>query len=213
MSANNKLKERTLLIKLVKISGHSGIRGNELADQKAKEVALDISKGRVKAPRVISISDARKVSTDIAMKSWQRKWNEESKGRYTYELIPVVGTKVLWPRTRDIGISYGRMLLHDTILNDDSYRTGTAETPVCDCGQDNETVSNLLLHCSRYTDAIQCLHDTIDDIYSSTISAHTVFDKVNFIIAPPCDNNVKKKDNIFVKEALFQFINSIDRRL
>ena len=69
VSVNDKLKERTLLIKLVKISGHSGIRGNELADQKAKEVALDISKGRVKAPRVISISDARKVSTDIAMKS------------------------------------------------------------------------------------------------------------------------------------------------
>ena len=70
------------------------------------------------------------------------------------------------------------MLLHDTMLNDDSYRTGTAETPVCDCGQDNEPVSHLLLHCSRYSDAIQCLHDTINDIYSSTISAHTVFDKV-----------------------------------
>ena len=64
MSVNDKLKERSLLIKLVKISGHGGIRGNELADQKAKEVALDISKGRVKAPRVISISEARKVSTD-----------------------------------------------------------------------------------------------------------------------------------------------------
>ena len=70
----------------------------------------------------------------------------------------------------------------------------------------------MLLHCSRYTD-IQCLHDTIDDIYSTTISAHTVFDKVNFIIAPPCNNNVKKKDNIFVKEAMLQLINSIDRRL
>ena len=51
------------------------------------------------------------------------------------------------------------------MLNDDSYCTGTAETPVCDCGKDNETVSHLLLHCSKYTDAIQRIHDTIDDIY------------------------------------------------
>jgi len=49
----------------------------------------------------MSISDARKVSTDIAMKSWQRKWDEDSKGRRTYELIPKVGTKTLWPRKRD----------------------------------------------------------------------------------------------------------------
>jgi len=56
--------------------------------------------------------------------------------------------------------------------------------------------------------------NTIDDIYSFTISARTVFDKVNFIIDPPCDNNVKKKDNIFVNdEALFQFINAMDGRL
>jgi len=29
------------------------------------------------------------------------------------------------------------------MLNDDSYHTGTgtAKTPVCDCGEDNETVS------------------------------------------------------------------------
>jgi len=42
-------------------------------------------------------------------------------------VIPVVGTTVLWPRKRDIGISYGKMLLHDTMLNDDSYRTHIAD--------------------------------------------------------------------------------------
>ena len=28
----------------------------------------------------------------ISYKSWQRKWDEESTGRHTYDLIPVVGT-------------------------------------------------------------------------------------------------------------------------
>ena len=57
------------------------------------------------------------------------------------------------------------------MLNNDNYRTSTAKTPVCDCGKVNE-MSHLLLHCSRYTDAIQRLHDTTDDIYSSTNSGH-----------------------------------------
>ena len=76
----------------------------------------------------ISVFDARKVCTDIVKKSWQGKWDEDDKGRSTYEFIPVVGTKVLWPRKHDIGISYARMLLHDTMLKDDSYRTGTGES-------------------------------------------------------------------------------------
>jgi len=51
--------------------------------------------------------------------------------RFLYQkLIPEVGTKVCFPETRDIGISYCRLLLHDTVLRDDAYRTGTSDTPV-----------------------------------------------------------------------------------
>jgi len=35
----------------------------------------------------------------------QRKWNEENTGRYTYNLILKVGTKVNFPQERDIGVS------------------------------------------------------------------------------------------------------------
>ena len=37
----------------------------------------------------------------------------------------------MFPETRNVGISYCRLLLHDTMLRDDSHRTGTADTPVC----------------------------------------------------------------------------------
>jgi len=80
------------------------------------------------ALREVSVLDARKVCTDIVTKLWQRKWDEEKTGRCTYEFIPVVGTKVLWRRKHDIGVSYGRMLLHDIMLKNDSYRTGTAKS-------------------------------------------------------------------------------------
>ena len=37
------------------------------------------------------------------------------------------------------------MLIYDTMPKDDSYRTGTYEAPLCDCGKENETVQHLLL--------------------------------------------------------------------
>ena len=42
------------------------------------------------APNVISVSDAYSLSAEIARTSWQRKWSEDSTGRYTYQLIPSV---------------------------------------------------------------------------------------------------------------------------
>jgi len=143
------VEESGLVVKLIKITGHSGIPGNEYVDCKPKELAKNISCGKIDAPSVMSVSDARKVSTDIAMKSRQRKWDEDSKGRRTYELIPKVGTKILWPRKRDIGILYGRMLLNDTLSNYDSYHTGTADSPTCVCGKVNETIHH------NYTSSLQ----------------------------------------------------------
>ena len=170
--------------------------------------------GKIDAATVMSVSDARKVSTDIAMKSWQRKWDEDSKGRRTYELIPTVGTKILWPRKRDIGILYGRLLLNDTMLN---YRMiVTVQEPLSLRSvfvEDNETVHHILLHCSRYSDAMAQLHDTVEGVYNFAKSGHSVTHRVNFIIPPPCDNDINMKENLFVKEALFQFIANIDRKL
>ena len=60
----------------------------------------------------------------------------------------------------------------------------------------------IFLHCSRYSDAIAQLHDTVEGVYDFAKSGHSITDAVNFIIAPPCDNNTTKKEDIFVKEAL-----------
>ena len=48
---------------------------------------------------------AVKISKDIALKSWQTKWNCELSGSYTRQLIPEVGVKIYF-REEDIGISY-----------------------------------------------------------------------------------------------------------
>jgi len=60
-------------------------------------------------------------------------------------ILSVGSTKVSFPLSRDKGISYCRMLLHDTMLNDDSHRTGTSVTPLCEYGLERETVEHFAM--------------------------------------------------------------------
>jgi len=110
-------------------------------------------------------NDGYKIAAQLLKKSWQRKWNEENTGRFTYSLIPDVSTKVIFPRDRDSGVSYCRMLLHDTLLNDDGYRSGIAETRMCSCGEDNETVEHFLFQCPNYSIERIVMFDTVNDIW------------------------------------------------
>ena len=106
-----------------------------MADQYSKELANKILTGELQAPYSMSIGNAFKVAADIVTKSRQLHWDNHDKARYTYNLIPSVCTKVIFPKSREIGVSYCRLLLHDSLPRDDSHRTGTSDTPYCeDCG-------------------------------------------------------------------------------
>ena len=204
------LEEMSVSVKLIKLPGHTGILGNVMADHSARDLAYKIFKGDVTAPKSINIHDAYRIALEIAKKSWQRQWDNESTGRYTYNLIPIVGTKVICPSERSVGISYFRMLVHDTMLQDDSYRTGIADTPICECGQENETVEHLLLRCSIHTEARQVMFDCMKDI--GFLSKHKRITE-NLLLALPCDKDISKKDNGIVKESLFEFLSSINRTI
>jgi len=95
--ASKVLHDISVVVHLINIPAHSGIHGNDTADKLAREVAHKISIGMISAPNVISVSDAYRLPAEIARKSWQRKWSEDSTGRYTYQLIPSVGVKVVFP--------------------------------------------------------------------------------------------------------------------
>ena len=203
-------------MKLVHILGHAGIEGNEIADVKAREVARDIYAGRITVSNDISVCDGYKMAAHLLQKSWQRKWNEEDTGRFTYSLIPDVSTKVIFPRERNIGVSYCRMLLHDMLLNDDGYRSGTAETRMCSCGKDNETVEHFLLQCSNHNTERSVMFDTLNDIWiNSKQQKKWRLDITESLLLAPYSDSVcfTKKDNNHIKEALFLFLASIDRHL
>jgi len=150
VSLQQQLSSLSVNIKLVKILGHTGLEGNYIADKLAKAAAHQILRGEISAPNDISKPAAFEIARDIARKSRQRFWDYYYTARYTYNIIQSVQTKVLFPYDRDIGISYVRLLLHDSMLKDDSQRTGTSTSPICECGSERETAEHFLIHCTKY---------------------------------------------------------------
>jgi len=86
-------------------------------------------------------------------------------------LILEVSTKILWPRKREVGVAYCRILLHDTMLNADAFRTGVAESSICACKTDNETVEHVLFRCTIDDD---CRVQLIE-IYGFLLLLRTLF--------------------------------------
>ena len=175
-------------------------------------VAHQLLSGKISAPSTISRSAAFDVARDISLKSWQRSWDHDLTGRYTHNVIPSVQTKVVFPFERDIGISYVRLLLHDTMLEDDSYRTGTSTSPACEYRSGRETAEHFLIHCTRYN---QIRKDTIEaalDIVNCFKNAYLTENLEVLLISPSIDG-VSNADNNIVKYLQFEFLTNTKRLL
>jgi len=161
----SELSQKNIDVSFAWIPGQSGIEYNELAV--AKDTAHDIHSGRLSASTFVTYADAVRMSREIAKNSWQTKWNHEYSGSYTRQLIPDVGRRHRFPEDRDIGISYCHLLLHDTMLMEDAYRTGLSDTPTCECGLDRESAEHFLLCCAKYREARKHLTDSVSFILDS----------------------------------------------
>ena len=136
---------------------------------------------------------AYRISSDIAHISWQRHWDNESTGGYTYNLIPVVGTKVTFSKVRHVDIAYARMLLHDTMLVKDSFRSGTSDTALCQWGKAEESVEHFLLHCENYEKDRKVMIDNVLDIVDSGKSKRSLRMTDELLLAPTFDDISKRK--------------------
>ena len=176
-------------IKLLNIPGHFGIKGNIETDKHAKETAYKIYKGYMAASINVSIKTALNLSRDIATRSCQRMWDNDLLGRYTHNLIPCVNSKVLFPSARDIGISYCRLLLHDSMSKDDSFRSGTSDSPTCECGSGKETSEHYLFDCCRYRKQRE---ELLDQLLQLRDKNHKMLEiSANLLLAPHLDNMSK----------------------
>ena len=104
-------------------------------------------------------------------------------------------------------------ILHDTMLNKDSFCTGTSDTLLCYCGKADESVEHFLLHCENYTEARKVMFDTIEDLVSKSKCRCILRITEDLLFAPMYQDDIRKSDMALIKEALFDFISSCNRNI
>ena len=148
-------------ITIVWISGHQGIQFNDIADclELWLQVQHVIFPQKVYPPLVLSHTMTWS-KLQVILPYNHGKGNgikiQDVSGFYIRSKFNFCSQKksekVLFHRCQDVGISYCCMLLHDTMLRDDSHHTGTTDLSVSECGFTRKT-EHFLWRCSSFQQA------------------------------------------------------------
>jgi hypothetical protein len=139
------LKIRKWKITQCWVKAHAGIRGNELADIRAKKAATNktIPDSYNKIPKRVVIKDFEDEST----KKWQRNWTQTLKGKTTKEYFPDVEERLKMKLRLTQNLTapvsgHGK-------TRDYRYCFNIIDEPTCPFGEGDQTTEHEIYGCER----------------------------------------------------------------
>jgi len=99
------------------------------------------------------------------------------------------------------------------MLNEDSYRTQTNDTPVCDCGMDYESEEHFLLECKLYSDYRKVMFEDINEVLQLRKESSHVKISVGLLLGHQWEDGVSKSQDREIKKSVFRFITNTGRKL
>ena len=88
--------------------------------------------------------------------------------RATYDVIQAVGTRLTFPKNKNVAISYVRLLPNDTTLREHQYHMGLADTKICENDDGIEDSYHFFFQCSRHSDIRTKLKQEIQRIWTDS---------------------------------------------
>ena len=142
--------------------GHANIKGNEYADQLAKEAAQE-AKDAEDLRAVTSFGDVKLAAKESGLMKWQERWEASDRGRNLYTFRPKVGHKIQHLFVSPVGESIVSQLRTGYVgLNEYLHKCNIKETDLCKCGA-KETLSHFLLECQEFETTRELMRKRIFD--------------------------------------------------
>ena len=160
------------------IPGHCGIKGNEMADQIAKQAS---KKHKIDTILPQTISEAKHLLNNNVKQLWQSEWNETKDS--TLKIIqPIVSLHIKpWdvPHWQEIWFHRLRLgMLHN--LNSYKHKIGKHPNGLCDICKSYDNVSHFLIFCTKYNESRSKLQRALKYTQEQMTVKNLLTSKTNF---------------------------------
>ena len=131
--------------------GHADIKGNEKADQMAKEAAQEAKeKTESELPPATTLCDVKIAARNSGCKKWQERWDKAETGRDLFDFRPKVDFKLNHVFDSPSGErAVAQLRTGYARLNEYLHKINVVDSSECQCGE-VESVSHYLLICPLY---------------------------------------------------------------
>jgi hypothetical protein len=135
-------------VEIMWVSGHVGLEGNEIVDERERHAALN---GAV-FDRPLPPVDFQGLARSVLLREWQGKWNDADAGRFAHSILPKVFLRPWFEGQREdrkFVSTVSRIMSGHCATRSHLSRYRIVEEAMCVCLMEYETVDHLIWHCRR----------------------------------------------------------------
>ncbi len=144
--------------------------------------------------------------------SWQRQWSRCSKATDLHQLHPsILNTKYRSTCPCPEEIRLLRLKSGFPLLNTELYKYKFVDSPLCPCGQAEESIHHLFIDCPHYTEDCDLLVSKIEQGYHNTQTA-TYLHCINTKVLLGACTDFNPRIGSIVTEAVSSILRDISRQ-
>ena len=143
----NSLTNKNWTVAISWVKAHTGIYGNELADQLAKQAARSnepVSYNKVPKSEIL------KTLREESMATWETEWQATTNGAVTKQYFPSISHRIAAKIPITSGLT--TMLTGHGRIKAYFHRFNITQDATCPCNEGDQTVDHLLLQCTKYNE-------------------------------------------------------------